>query len=224
MRTTTTASRRAPAALHRAPALPPGSARVSRATTPPPRHFSAAGVAAWLWSAAACCRFGRASLLARHAPAALPGSTRILPPGSARVSRAGLGVPPKPLSAPESGGKPPHSMTTPPSRLSRVFQGLLSLAFAAGAIAPAANAANVYWADATGTWFTPNGWHDNSVTGAARNAPAAADNAYIESGRVAIGSGVTASSAVSYVGALAGSSGTAVVENGGLWNVNGAFN
>ncbi|MDR0353206.1 MAG: hypothetical protein LBI02_07605, partial [Opitutaceae bacterium] len=93
----------------------------------------------------------------------------------------------------------------------------LFLSFGLQAFSLLLPAANIYWAPGvTGTWFTPNGWHQDSTTGPVRDAPAADDNAYIETGGITIGAGISATNAVISVGQSAGSSGTLVIEAGGV--------
>ncbi|WP_334319134.1 beta strand repeat-containing protein, partial [Termitidicoccus mucosus] len=99
----------------------------------------------------------------------------------------------------------------------RTFTRCLFLAFGLQAFSLSLPADNIYWdPGVTGTWFTPNGWREGSTTGALRGAPAAGDNAYIETGGITIGTGVSATNAVISVGQSAGSSGTLVIEAGGV--------
>jgi T5SS/PEP-CTERM-associated repeat protein len=99
----------------------------------------------------------------------------------------------------------------------RILVPLFAL-FAAGAVA---RAANIYWDAASGTWFTPGGWHNGSVGGAASNAPGAGDTARIASGTVVIGAGVSATTNYLDLGANdTGAAATLVVEGGGYYRAN----
>ena len=78
-------------------------------------------------------------------------------------------------------------------------------------------AAIVYWdPGTTGTWFTPNGWRDDSATGALRNAPDPSDEVRIDNGHVTIGPGVSVPAGNVYVGRDANAPGTLLIEGGGV--------
>ncbi|MDR2675424.1 MAG: hypothetical protein LBC18_11345 [Opitutaceae bacterium] len=92
----------------------------------------------------------------------------------------------------------------------RPLRPLRPLLFALCAFLPPARAANVYWTAATGAWFTPGAWRAASPAGAARNAPAATDNAIVASGSLDIGAGVSATNAIAAIGSGAGLRGAGV--------------
>ncbi|OAM90764.1 autotransporter domain-containing protein [Termitidicoccus mucosus] len=107
----------------------------------------------------------------------------------------------------------------------RAFTRCLFLAFGLQAFSLLLPAANIYWdPGVTGTWFTPNGWREGSATGALRGAPLDTDSAYIGTGHVTIGTGVLAANATLYVGYGASSSGTLVIEAGGVdWTTSNGY-
>ena len=102
------------------------------------------------------------------------------------------------------------------------FQAFLLLAFSLQVFSlfpVALRAADVYWGGVDDTWGSAN-WHTTSPTGPAYpSGPAAADTVHIDSGRVTVGLGVTATSGVGQIGGGAGTSGTVTVA--GLWGKTG---